>query len=251
MADDAVDLAANMVNLNAIPAADVREPNMPVYVLISEALMTEALAIKDKEALATRNLDFTLVESLESRACTLRAADTNLMVASFGTSELAQKFIAVANEATILRRRMAHDMLYAFQGYEQLLEALRDIKEGGSYPDLVQDCSNIKGLGVKNAELLKKANVDMQLIERCGELARELGSLLAKSTVEKLEHSPEKDILDRAFTYLDMAVSKIRACGQSVFWEDPKHAALYASAYQRKQRRKTEKKKKAAAKTTV
>ena len=81
----------------------------------------------------------------------------------------------------------------------------------------------------------------MKLIQRAGELKVILGDLLAKSNVEKAANSPEKEQRDRAYTYMHQAVSKIRACGKSVFWKDPAHASRYASAYLRKQRRKYEK----------
>ena len=55
----------------------------------------------------------------------------------------------------------------------------------------------------------------------------------------------EKIMRYRAFTYMSIAVEKIRKCGKSVFWKDPEHAAYYASAYMRKQRRKAEKAKSA------
>jgi hypothetical protein len=72
-----------------------------------------------------------------------------------------------------------------------------------------------------------------------------LGDLLAKVNFEKMEKSQEKDLRDRAFTYMQMAVEKIRKCGKSVFWKSPQHAAKYASDYARRQRRKSEKAKNA------
>jgi hypothetical protein len=241
---DQSDLEGLMGELNAIPANEVEEPSIPVHYAVSEALTLKEVATRDKAALAVRKLDFSLVESLGIKARALRAAESNLLVATFGTNDLADQFFKLVKEASDLREELTHEYSYAFHDIAPLTKAVQDIIQGSGYPDLVQDMANSNGLGVKNADLLMKAGVDMKKVERAGELATELGDLLAKTTVEKLVKSPEKTIRDRAFTYMNKSVEIIRACGKSVFWKDPQHAALYASAYLRKQRRKAERKKK-------
>lgn len=242
MMSEAKDLDGLMPALKAINAADVQAPDMPVQFAVSESLELKEVATKDKAALAVRKLDFALVESLGPKGRALRQAETNLLNACFGSSSEADRFVKSASEAQSLREGLVHDMNYAFFGKEPLLQAVRDIQKGSSYADLVQDMSDLNGLGTKNADLLNQAGVDMKLVARADALATELGDLLAKTSAAKMDSSPEKDVRDRAFTLLDMAVEKIRACGKSVFWKDAKHAAYYASAYLRKQRRKQDKK---------
>jgi hypothetical protein len=227
--------------LVAIQMDAVREPSLPVNFAIDEALTLQKLAEKDKDRLTLRKLDWALVTSLAQRGRALQEADTMYLLAQFGTGELLKKWEAASTEAIAIREELTHGMLYAFDGNEVLLDAVRAIMQGGSYSDLVQDQSDLEGLGIKYKDLLDAAGIDFKLIERAGELKFILGDLLAQTNVDKMEKSPEKIMRDRAFTYMDMAVDKIRKCGKSVFWKDPEHAAHYASAYLRKQRRKAEK----------
>lgn len=234
-------LDAQRSKLTSIPQSLVREPNMPVNHIVAEAITLEKIAVKDQDQLSSRKLDWSLVSTLGQRARALQEANTMYMVAQFGTGELKDQFEKALTEAMTLREDLTHGMLYAFDENELLLEAVRSIMQGNSYSDLVQDLSDLEGLGTKHKDLLDSAGIDFKLIDRAGELKIILGDLLATTNVEKMEKSPEKVVRDRAFTYLMEAVEKVRKCGKSVFWKDPDHAAFYASAYMRKQRRKSAK----------
>ncbi len=225
--------------LTAIPPESVREPSLPINFGISEALTLQVLAQRDSEKLKARKLDWNLVTSLGQRTLALQEAESKYMLAQFGTGQIIKEWKKTYEEAIVLREELTHGMLYAFDGNEILLEAVRSIMQGNSYADLVQDQSDLEGLGIKHKDLLDAAGIDYKLVERAGELKITLGDLLAKTNIGKGEKSPEKDMRDRAFTFMNTAVEKIRKCGKSVFWKDPEHAACYASAYMRKQRRKT------------
>jgi hypothetical protein len=248
---DAKDLESIKDKLEEMPADQVREPNMPVHFAVSEALALRETALTDKPELSKRKLDFDLVDLLGPGGRALRQADTNYMIVCFGSSELAEQFRTTVEESTDLRENCTHQMVYAFDGNATLMKAVDDIKQGSSYSDLVQDLSDLSGLAAANAPLLKAVGTDMKMFEQADELSTTLGELLAKTTAEKLERSPEKDTRDRAFTLIDNAVDKIRKCGKSVFWKDSRHAALYASAYLRKISRRAEKQKQKAAVTAA
>lgn len=232
--------------LLAIPSDQIIEPDMPVHIAVSEALILQKQADKDRNQLISRKLDWSLVDSLGTRALALQEADTLYTLTSFGTNELKSNWDKYSTEALELRSELSHAMLYAFDGNEELLDTVRMIMQGSSYADLVQDQSHLEGLGIKHKDLLDAAGIDFSLVERAGQLKVILGDLLARTSVDKSERSIEKQMLNRAFTYMFQAVDKIRKCGKSVFWKDAAHSALYASAYQRKQRRKYEKNKSSA-----
>jgi hypothetical protein len=231
--------------LMALPISSLKEPNLPINFAIDETLTLEKLALKDEPMLALRKLDWSLVTSLTQRGRALQEADTIYLLAQFGTGELLTNWKKTSAEGALVKEELVHGMVYAFDEDETLLDAVRAIMEGGSYSDLVQDLSDLEGFGRKYKDLLDAAGIDFKLIERAGELKIILGDLLAQTNVDKMEKSPEKIMRDRAFTYMAMAVEKIRKCGKSVFWKDPEHAAYYASAYMRKQRRKAERAKSA------
>jgi hypothetical protein len=240
--------------LMAISKEEVREPDIPVNYSIEEALTLQGLAMKDKKELLIRKIDWQLVEGLRQRVLAYQEADTLYMVAQFGTGELAEKWKKAYNEAIAVREELVHGMLYAFDGNELLLDAVHSIMQGSSYSDLAHDHSELEGIGIKYKDLLDANGIDFKLVLRAGELKTILLDLLAQTNVEKMEKSPEKQMRDRAFTYMAQAVEKIRKCGKSVFWKDAQHVAHYASAYLRKQRKKLEKSKnvkKAGEKETV
>lgn len=239
------------VQLSPIDPALFRDISIPECFMIQESLELKLIAEKHKEFLAVRNLDWTLVDTLDIRAYALQEAYTAYLLAAFGTDKLAKAWDKLYTEAVTIREQSLHDFVYAFDGHENLLELVKEIRKGDSFADLVQDMSSIEGAGIQNKELLDAAKIDFAMIERAGELKTELAEMLAKVNVEKVEKSPEKEMRDRTYTYLDMAVSKIRSCGKSVFWRDQERVKHYASAYLRKMNRKYEKTKKAAAEKKV
>lgn len=222
---------------------DVKEPNIPVEVLVAEAKVLGHLAKKDWDFLSIRKLERSLVDTIDLRANALQEAESEYTYSQFDDPELAKQFAELVSEATNLRARLINDFYYAFDGDEALTDVVRDISEGGSYADLVQDMSDLELLGEKHPDKVEAAGVDTSLLKRCGELKITLGDLLAQTTAEKMERSPEKDMRDRAYTYLYIAMNKIRKAGKSVFFDDPEHASRYASAYLRSKRRRSERKK--------
>jgi hypothetical protein len=235
--------------LMAIDPATFRATSVPECFMTQESLELKLIAEKHKEFLVVKNLDWSLVDSLDIKAFALQEANTAYLMAVFGTDKLAKAWEKLYTEAVMLREQVLHDYYYAFDGHDNLIELVRKIKENDSFADLVQDMSDIEGAGEQNRELLAASGFDFSQLERAGQLKIELAEMLAKINVEKMEKSPEKDMRDRTYTCLDMAVSKIRACGRSVFWKNQDRARHYASAYLRKMNRKYEKTKKAAGKT--
>jgi hypothetical protein len=141
------------------------------------------------------------------------------------------------------RDQLLHLYDYAFDEQPNLLDALADIRKGSGYADLVNDEGKLEGLGVKYKPLLDACNIDFSLVQRAGELKILLGDMLAQVDVEKMEKSPEKLLRDRAFTWLNKAMVKVRKCGRSVFWKDEDIVIHFSSPYQRKIRQKYERKK--------
>jgi hypothetical protein len=58
-----------------------------------------------------------------------------------------------------------------------------------------------------------------------------LGDMLAKIDVEKMGKSPEKQLRDRVFTWVDFAVTKIRKCSKTAFYGNDDIITLFSSAY--------------------
>ena len=61
--------------------------------------------------------------------------------------------------------------------------------------------------------------------------ADELSVVLAKANGETGNNVGAKDVHDKAYTYMKMAVDEIRAKGQYVFWRDEDRKKGYVSQY--------------------
>jgi len=66
-------------------------------------------------------------------------------------------------------------------------------------------------------------------------MSNSLLSLLGEvNGIRKDADNPEKELRDRAYTYLKQAVDEIRDYGKYAFWKEEKKVKLYSSNYSRK-----------------
>ncbi|MCK5279670.1 MAG: hypothetical protein KAK04_14050, partial [Cyclobacteriaceae bacterium] len=130
-----------------------------------------------------------------------------------------------------LRDRVVHHLTFAFRKESELLSKVQIIREGYSNVDMLQDLSDANLLGKDNIELLKKVGVDTKLLDEAATQADELSVVLAKANGEAGDDSGAKEVRDKAYTYMKMAVDEIRATGQYVFWRDEERKKRYVSAY--------------------
>jgi hypothetical protein len=230
-------------SLYSLTPEEVREPDLPVHIAVVEIKTLDVLANKYKTKLQALNLDWSIVERLVPGANALQEAEIELTLANFGTTELATQWENLYSEAFTNRGKLLNAMDYAFDSNQNLLDALHEIRGGSGYADLVEDEGKLEGYGIKFKHLLDACNIDFNLVKRAGELKILLGDMLAKVDVEKMEKSPEKQLRDRVFTWVDFAVAKIRKCSKTAFFGSDDIITLFGSAYQRKLRQKYERKK--------
>ncbi len=216
--------------LLAIPAGDVRAPDMPADVAAQEGEDLFAWAQPDKEQLMAAGLDWSLVESLRSAAAALREAESRWLVERYARDEAREDWKNKAPGAYALRAEMLHDGRYAYRNHGAATGKLRQIARGTGHADMIQDLSDLASLGHRHADLLKAINYDLGKLDSAKQAAHELAGLLAESRATD-EYIEAKDVRDRAFTYLQGMVRAIRDCGQYVFWRDGSRVSGYASAY--------------------
>ena len=81
------------------------------------------------------------------------------------------------------------------------------------------------------------------MLDEAATQADELSVVLAKANGESGDDAGAKDIRDRAYIYMKMAVDEIRATGQYKFWRDEDRKKGYVSAYFKKKNQAAKKNK--------
>lgn len=72
-----------------------------------------------------------------------------------------------------------------------------------------------------------------KLLNAVNTLSKTLSDLLALNNDSQEKPSAEKNLRDRAFTHLKVAVDKIRLYGKAEFWSEPDRLKGYSSDYYR------------------
>lgn len=217
--------------ITAIPTEDVKQPNMPVGEAVQEAENLTAWAKEDKAALTKAGLDWALVEDLPLRAGACRYAQSIWARDSQSREEAQLEWKEKSPAAFALRDELLHHYTFGFRKQPDLITKVQAIREGGSNADMLQDLSDLNVLGQENKDLLKAIGLDLKLLNTAAETADELSALLAKANGEVSEDDNAKELRDRAFTYMKLAVDEIRTVGQYVFYKDDVRKRGYISQY--------------------
>jgi hypothetical protein len=232
------DYEKKLDTIKAIKTDQIKTPHhIPVNVYIHEAETLFHWAREDKETLTTVGLSGELLEDLPIRAGTLSEAESLWYVQKNTSKESTRKWTEESPRAYDLRDRLLHDFRYAFRKHSDLMENLNHIAKGKkSHGSMIQDLSDLGGLGKRNRQLLDAINFDMSLLDKTAQTTSEMTKLLAEVTAIRTEYNEAKRIRDQAYTHLKEAVDEIRECGQYVFRGNKERLSGYRSDYLRKKK---------------
>jgi hypothetical protein len=225
--------------VNAIPAIDIRHPDMPVDRAVHEAEVMAAATIKQIERFSAIGLSDQIGSDLQECAGALRLADAYWM-ASWGEQKEGMK--AWAEQSPLgynLRDEVLAAMRYAYRDRTSLQQQIKRIAEGSTQTDLIQDLKDIFALGTRNSEPLTAINFDLAKLGTCSELADTLGTLKGFANVEEKVHET-KVLRDRYFTYMRSVMGEIRDAAEYLFRNDEEQMQLFYSDYRRATRGKKE-----------
>ncbi len=202
---------------------DIASPQIPIDRLIGEGRVLLKASRKDRKALLKVGLDPAVLEGLDGRIETLAEAQARYQAETRKTR--GREELEKEREAYMLRADMLADARWAFRNEAGLLDALARIQEGEGLDDLVQDLRDLAALFHAQRHLFAAVDAEA-LAERAQDVAISLGDLVA---TRREETTDEKDLRDRAASWLKDAMSDIRAAGQYALRKDPARLALYAS----------------------
>ena len=226
------ELDACLVDIQAIPDDEVKEPNMPVDTFVQEAEDLFAWCQEDIPELERRGLSEDHIMQLPLRAGACRRTQSLWMKEGRSLDQ----WNAQASKAYDMRDGLIHDFRFAFRNYDTLLSRVNEIAAGDGHDDMVQDLNDLAVLGNDNQELLLAISFDLTKLETATLLSDEMAELLALTNGSKGEGSEAKYLRNRAYTYLKMLVDEVRTVGKYVFWKDERRLKGYSSNYWRKKK---------------
>ncbi len=218
----------------AIPAEEVKAPDMPVNAAIQENENLYLWSLDDKAELMGAGLPETTIDDLTVRNGACRTAEAMWKREQHTPQDAQKEWEERAPAAYELHGRLLHDFRYAFRNDERLLKKVSDITDGTGDADMIQDLSNLVALGEQNSRLLAQINFDAALLATAATEADELAILLAQANGEKEIDSQVKITRDRAYTYMQQAANEIKNCGRYVFWKNEDRLKGYRNIYRNK-----------------
>jgi len=103
---------------------------------------------------------------------------------------------------------------------------------------MLQDLSDLSVLGKENEGLLDAIGLDVKILNEAALQADDLSVVLANANGAAGDDADAKEIRDKAYTYMKMAMDEIRNTGQYVFWRDEDRKKGYVSAYFKRKNQK-------------
>lgn len=225
-----------------IPETDLGEPQMPVGIYTQEAVDLAGWAQEDKDAIVGSGFDWKYVEALKGRAAALTQAESNWRCQRFGKEEARARWAELSPKAYELRDTILHTFYYAYRKDASIYARVKGIAEGTGDEDMILDLNTETTLGKSFPDQLNAIRFDMALLDIAASTAFEMQQLLAESRGELPAYNEARVIRDQAYAYLKEAVDEVRACGQFLFYRNPRRFHGYGSKYLRSLRQRSAKK---------
>lgn len=218
----------------AIPAEEVVKPTIPVDVVIKEASELHAFATEDKNELLAKGATEEMIADLSIRSRFLLAKQNNWLAVYQSSLTNTQEWSKKIEEGRLLQRELHHDFQFALRKNAKALQVLQATLDGDRDSDTIVDLSSYPEIAKQYPEELEAIKFDQSKLVKAASLAEELLSLQEKvDGVKNSSDRPEKQIRDRAYTYLKQLVDEIRSYGKYAFWNNEEKQKRYASEYLR------------------
>lgn len=224
-------------DLNAIPAAEVKAPDMPVSEALAEGEALHAFLGSDKgEAAKNKRIavgvepHFLVVIGLALGA--LRAAQA--LHQSKGRRTKEADADAAEQAAYTLRGDLITACRWNLRKDRIALGAIKKISEGEGIPDLLEDLGALAVLITEKAAAFSKDKTfnPAERAEACRQSIALVSAFLSDPE-NKIDAKEALDLRDRAWTYYTLQRREIRDAADHAFRRDPKTLKHFFSAYDR------------------
>ncbi len=223
--------------INAFPIDKAKGPGIPVRVLSQESEMLFDWVQEDKSKFLQVNIDWKTVENLPAITGATRYLDAIWRNMRLRQADAQKEWEKLRLEGFETREELFAAMELAFDGDDDLMQRLEELRIGESQGDMIADVGALAELGREQQALLSNINYDMTIVENAAKLADRMAKLLGEADSAKLKDSEEKVLRNKAYTLLTNAMRKIRKCGKYVNRNEPERLKGYTSGYSRSRNR--------------
>jgi hypothetical protein len=222
--------------INAVTPERLQSPYMPIDAFCADAAAVGEAAVHNRGAFEGIGFDGSHIDSIANRVAALRAAEAEWRNNAHELEEIEIQWREMCQEATELRAFLVHWFRYACRADNKAVSRLREIEQGNTQADLMQDMEELANFGQKHADALAAINFDLTMVAKAGELSHAMTQASATSRRESLEDSQLRLLRDKAYTLLKEAVDEVRVAAKALFWRDETTMALFRSGYTRRTR---------------
>lgn len=226
--------------LYLIDSKDIKDISMPVNICVQEGKDLGAWCKADIPELLKLGIAKEYLTSLIFRSELLQWPQSEWLKDRFNREEDYKEWLIESKSAYELHDKLLHAFNFAYRNNPEVLRRVKIISKGHKHADMLQDLSDIAVIGREFSKELKIMNFDMSLLDSAEEKARTLGTVLAKSRAGETNNGA-KELRDRAYTYLKIAVDEVRAGGQHLFYHNEDRLRGYRSKYIHQQNAKRKK----------
>lgn len=217
--------------IEAIPAAAIKIPNMPIDKFVQEAANLKVWSAEDQPVLLAVGVPQATFDALEPRTGALRHIQSVWLKDHHGQEEARREWNEKSPAASELKDELEHAFRYAFRHRPDLLSKVQVIEKGSGHADLVQDLSDLAVLGNANLPLLTGIAFDTTKLATSSTMSGVLSELLARMNGERADLSNTKILRDKAYTLLKNTMDEIREAGKYAFWKDKQRQKGYKSGH--------------------
>ena len=217
---------------------EVREPDMPVMVMLDELSNTVLAAKEHMAALAAVGVTEEMVARLERYTNGLRAAQA-ICVAE-RTRGRNDDNIAQVEDAETLREDLMAGATLALRNDTDGQRRVAEIREGEGLADLIDDLRNLSILITEKRSLFEAINMDVDtMATKASETSQGLQQMLSEEDVAK-SLTNSKEMRDRVYTLAKDALKEIRLFAAYAFRKDKSNnrRLVFTSAYMRRKNRR-------------
>lgn len=209
----------------------IQFPNIPAEELVFEAVKISKLIVEDREPLLKSGIDPELLDSFDNRLAAYEHAESRYLILRDSTDVLSQKFKILQEKVFNMRKNLLHNLKFAFKENEKAMSGLERIIEGRTFHNKIFDLRPIIDMAKDHLEALEKIGFDKVLLDDAEILYNETKKAISEISATPKDVNEVKDIRNRAYTYLNEALSRIKDHGQFVFWKNEERLKLYKSQF--------------------
>jgi hypothetical protein len=223
--------AIKIEELRSDTAPKAKLPDLPVSIVLQEAMNLYDWCRNDKEKLVKAGLDWKLAEDLPVRAAALSSLETTWTSERNTTKDCQKEWKAALPLALTMRNELVRHLFFAFRLKPNAYAKVQRIAKGHGHEDMIQDLIELSTVGRKHQTELERVGIDLSILDKAWKASFDLGDLLARVNGVVHESSKSQELRNKAYYHLKEAIEEVRLVGQYVFWNDEERRRGYMSAF--------------------